>query len=270
MRKIEIIKPTRRGLLRAGAVGAAALIASPAIVRAQMGLMGAGGVRKSGGGGGGGGPTLTFVSTSSQGTAANDHSTDTHGPFSVGSSQAGNKLIIVPVYASCAFDLTGANGNVLCSGTTMVTPFSTGFAGNENSGVWYLEVAGGTTSVTITINNSSAGMKGSIIACYWASGYGSSTPGHHAENARAIVAPPATTSETITVDTGGFAVYVAVNDDSSLTGVFTGPVSMDGSIGPGTWGNGRAYFGHTTTSGTETHTVNTAGDNIADASASWA
>lgn len=203
--------------------------------------------------GGGGGSLINFVSGSIQGSTTFDHTTDTHGPFSVGAPQAGNKLIILPAIIAEAF---GTVDGPYCNGTLMNLVGAPNNGGSQViTNIWYLEVAGSVTSVTFVLNDvapHTAAMQGSILGVYWASGM-NPVPASHVENPKATISGPATQDTTITVPTGGLVVYVAHNTDHNDTVVLSGtPVTLDALENTGTLNFGIAQFAHLTAAGSAT------------------
>lgn len=109
---------------------------------------------------------FNFVGSSALSSGNFDHATDTHGPFSVGAAQTDNKLIIVGCDYYLAFN---APDTVQCNGVTMDI-VDTAFSSGQNGQNFYvLSVAGSTTSVTITVNEHSNGLKASAVGVWWAS-----------------------------------------------------------------------------------------------------
>jgi hypothetical protein len=206
-----------------------------------------------------------------QGSNTFNHTTDTHGPFSVGASQPGNKLIIVAGQVGDAF---GDTANVTCNGVSMNLVGSLSSGGTQNIvNIWYLQVAGSVVSATFTVTGHSAGtLSDSELGIYWASGV-NPVPASHVEHGYQLFFSPNSLDNVFTVPASGFAIIALFDAQYSEATTFSGTaVTTDGTADSGaTNNNGITKFANLQVAGSATvHAVGSSGGyNLASAVAVW-
>jgi hypothetical protein len=154
-----------------------------------------------------------------------------HGPFPIGVAQTGIKRVFVAVFAILAFDLNGASGGVTIGGVAM-TPCPAGtsyYNGQRQAQLYYLDVAGSTTSVSPNLHNNGGGLAQTMVACY----YDLATTFTNTSNnnqTRQLVAQNGTLSVTLTIPAGGYAIYILGDESDPCIETFSGTIFTDDAV----------------------------------------